>query len=72
MLVVSRRNLLALLVKLDGHPSDSFCMIGGGSEAPGFFLKAEPDEVHYAYRPFGLMHPSTERAMKDGHNEDSD
>lgn len=64
-LVVSRRNLLALLVKLDGHPPDSFCTISGGREAEGFVLEAEPDEVHYARRPFGVMHEETEAAMRE-------
>ena len=29
-IVLSRRNLLALLAKLDGHPPDSACAIAGG------------------------------------------
>lgn len=57
-LVVSRRNLLALLAKLDGYPENSRCAIqhpGGG-----IILKAEEDEVHYAKRPAGQMIADTE------------
>lgn len=65
-LVVSRRNLLTLLAKLEGYPEESACTIIGGIEAPGFILRAEPDEVHYAARPFGVMHEETEQALTGG------
>jgi len=68
-LILSRRNLLSLLAKLDGHPPDSACIIGGGTDALGFFVKAEEDDVHYAdrgYPKWGEMHPDTEEAMKRG------
>lgn len=68
-IVVSRRNLLALLAKLDGSPEDSARVIGkmdvvGG---PQVWLKAETDEEHYGSRPYGPgpMHPDTERRMQD-------
>jgi hypothetical protein len=63
-LVVSRRNLLSLLAKLDGSPSHSACTIMYG----GFRLTAEENDVHYAHperdlpHP-GAMHPDTERAL---------
>ena len=67
--ILSRRNLTSLLAKLDGHPPDSACTIGGGDDAPGLFVKAEEDDVHYASRvvpvgtaKYGPMHPSTETA----------
>lgn len=63
ILVLSRRNLRTLLAKLDGAPTGSACAILGGDEAPGFIVKAEEDEVHYAERPAGLMHPDTEAAL---------
>lgn len=66
ILVVSRRNLLTLLAKLDGSPPRSACTLRGGQEAPGFYLRAEPDEVHYADRPFGIMHEETERVLQGG------
>lgn len=50
LVVLSRRNLLTLLAKLDGHPPNSACTIGGGTDAPGLFVKAEEDDVHYASR----------------------
>jgi len=62
--VLSRRNLLALLAKLDGHPPESACTITfpGTSEEPGLVVVAEPDAVHYQSRPTpsGPMHPDTE------------
>lgn len=58
--VLSRRNLLALLTKLDGHPHGSMCMIAGGDDAPGLIVKAEEDDVHYKNRPAGRMHDDTE------------
>lgn len=68
--MLSRRNLLTLLAKLDGHPPNSACMIGGGSDAPKLWLMAEEDDVHYKDRPvhegvtkFGPMHPETEAAL---------
>jgi hypothetical protein len=57
---LSRRNLMALLVKLDGWPTDSECSITLGQ----LLVHAEPDEVHYADRPpAGAMHPLTEEAI---------
>ena len=60
--VLSRRNLLSLLAKLDGHPPDSACTIVGGTDtAPGYAVRAEEDGVHYYGRPpGGEMHPDTE------------
>lgn len=62
-IVLSRRNLVALLAKLDGFPSASACTIGGGSEAPGVYVRAEEDDVHYRYRAAGRMHPDTEEKI---------
>lgn len=63
-LVLSRRNLLTLLMKLDGYPPWSLCTITGGEDALGFIVTAEEDEVHYATRPAGLMIPETEAALR--------
>ncbi len=70
-ITLSRRNLLSLLAKLDGHPPDSACMIGGGADALGFYVKAEEDDVHYAdrvvppgWKPYGVMHQETEEAIR--------
>ena len=67
---VSRRNLLTLLAKLDGHPSDSACSIECPNMYPYTLLVAEEDDVHYSHlsrgeevdRP-GRMHPDTEAAV---------
>jgi hypothetical protein len=71
-LVLSRRNLLTLLAKLDGHPVNSACTIGGGDDALGYFVRAEEDEVHYAEREvpagmpkWGPMHPATEAVLRE-------
>lgn len=58
--VLSRRNLLALLAKLDGHPPNSLCSIDGGADAPGFMVTAEEDHFHYRDRPAGEMIEETE------------
>ena len=63
VIVLSRRNLLALLAKLDGHPEGSACTIAGGADAPGFLVRAEEDDVHYADRAPGRMHPETEARL---------
>lgn len=62
-LVLSRRNLLALLAKLDGYPKESALTILGGDDAPGFLVSAEEDDVHYASRRAGVMHPDTEEVI---------
>lgn len=55
-LVLSRRNLQALLNKLD-RP-DSARTLVGGTRAPGVVIKAEEDQQHYADVPFaGPVHP---------------
>lgn len=63
-LVVSRRNLLALLAQLDGHTPHRVPAILGGEEAPGIVLQAEEDEVHYASRSFGVMSKQTEERLQ--------
>lgn len=62
---VSRRNLLALLAKLDGHPHESFCTIIGPTMYPPTVLTAEENEQHYSDLdrlgvPQDPMHPETE------------
>lgn len=58
---LTRRNLNALLAKLDGNPPNSACTI----LAPGstFFVKAVEDSEHYTDRRAGIMHPDTEAAL---------
>ena len=64
--VLSRRNLLSLIAKLDGFPAHSVCTIIGGDEAPGLVVKAEEDERHYLMRPAGPMHYATELRLMEG------
>lgn len=71
LLVVSRRNLLSLLAKLDGHPPGSMCTIGSprDSDSPPVWLKAEEDDVHYSHpsregAPPGPMHSDTEAMLR--------
>lgn len=69
--VLSRRNLTALLAKLDGFPRESSCALYRWHSDCRTMLvvKAEPDDIHYAnperlsQRP-GEMHPKTEAEIK--------
>ena len=63
--VLSRRNLLSLLAKLDGYPTNSARTILGGEAAPGLVVKAEDDAEHYGRRGYepGPMHPDTEAVL---------
>lgn len=70
---LSRRNLLALLAKLDGHPPDSRCTIGSPSTTEYFLITAEEDDVHYEHASrettrgmAGPMHPDTEEHIRVG------
>lgn len=65
---LSRRNLLTLLAKLDGHPPDSAAMIFKYSDdlLETIYVAAEEDAVHYTDREPGEMHPATERAVLRG------
>lgn len=55
-IVLSRRNLLALLHKLD-MPGSSCTLVAPGGE---FVVSAENDIEHYDGRHYGEMHPDTE------------
>lgn len=54
--VLSRRNILALLAKLDGHPAGSSLSISKGRT----MITAQEDAEHYGNRTPGPMHPDTE------------
>lgn len=56
---LTRRNLRALLTKLDGFPAGSACTIMDGR----VFVRAVEDEVHYAGRKPGPMHGDTEAKL---------
>lgn len=65
---LSKRNLLALLTKLDMPGSK--CTITSREAPAGWMLsvRSESDERHYDKRPFapGRMHPITEEAIREG------
>jgi hypothetical protein len=62
---LSRRNLLSLLAKLDGHPPNSACTIDRNIRETDLVVVAQEDEDHYADRQVarGIMHPDTEEAI---------
>ena len=67
--VLSRRNLLTLLAKLDGFPPNSSCYLAFFDyEIPALFVRAESDAEHYGRRdtPPGPMHPATEERIRQG------
>lgn len=68
VIVLSRRNLRAMLAKLDGHPPRSYCtLIKDDDEGgPRLILIAEDDARHYSGRgyPPGELDPATEEAMQ--------
>ncbi len=57
---LSRRNLLALLAKLDDHPQGSSRSICLGD----LVVTAEEDAEHYRERSPGRMHHETEKQME--------
>jgi hypothetical protein len=73
--IFSRRNLLTLLAKLDGHPPNSACKIGAPPMYGHYWARVEEDDVHYAHSdrdepgvglmPAGRMHPETEHGIRD-------
>lgn len=56
VLTLSRRNLRALLSKLD-WPESARTLVSPDRD---FIVRAEEDDVHYAGRTPGPMHPRTE------------
>lgn len=66
--VLSRRNLLALLAKLDGFPPDSAntILFPGDEAQPTLVVRAESDDRHYGRREAGAgpMHPATESRLR--------
>ena len=67
VVILSRRNLKALLAKLDGHPTDSHCEIYKDFASGRLYVRADEDGPHYSHTEShtpGLMHPETEEAIK--------
>ena len=70
--VLSRRNLLTLLTKLDVewsektiHSMNAFNHEGEPIHDLSVYVKAEGDYEHYGDRTPGPVHPETERALKN-------
>lgn len=63
--VLSRRNVLSLLAKLDGYPAGSAATLISSDDQPTVIVHAEEDKLHYAKmgRAPGPMHPTTEQAI---------
>ena len=59
-IILSRRNLLSLLHKLD-KPGSARCLVDGRS---GFCVIVEKDPIHYQGRTPGEMTPDTEEFVK--------
>jgi len=65
--MLSRRNLLALLAKLDGFPVESRATLLAPTMYGRFSVSAEEDDTHYAHQSRGVhrneagaLHPATE------------
>lgn len=69
---LSRRNLLALLQKLDAMGDSACTVLRWCDNGWHVVVTAEPDEIHYAGRAPGSMHPVTETALDRGWAPDDD
>ena len=58
---LTRRNLKALLAKLDGNPPNSACTLVDRTNAA--YVKAVEDVEHYADRAPGALHEDTAKAL---------
>ena len=65
-LELTRRNLTALLAKLDGHPPNSACTLIDPDNK--IVVRAVEDEAHYTDRPPGELHSDTAQFI--GHTTD--
>ena len=70
IITLSRRNLLALLTKLEHPDSHKGIFMEHAHGDATLWVFAEDDDTHYADRPYGPgpMHPTTERDITS-HNE---
>jgi len=66
VVVLSRRNLLTLLAKLDDRPKGSTKQIAKAEFIGDVVIKAEEDDTHYKGRKPGRMHHETEIAIAEG------
>jgi hypothetical protein len=62
---LTRRNLEALLAKLDGNPPNSRCTLI--DETDTMFVKAVENAEHYTARLPGAVHRATCEAMGEKH-----
>lgn len=64
-ITLSRRNLLALLQKVDLPPGESHCMLVRVCDSgQRVVVRAEPDDVHYTNRPPGAMRDDAEQFIE--------
>ena len=59
---LSRRNLLALLAKLNGSPPDSACTLIDSDH--NIMVKAVENAAHYSHRAPGMLHEDTQEAIE--------
>jgi hypothetical protein len=57
---LTRRNLEALLAKLDGYPANSACTLFSPGAGPSIYVKAVENAEHYSDRRPGALHEDTE------------
>jgi hypothetical protein len=63
-LELTRRNLTALLAKLDGHPPNSRCTLIDPNYK--IIVKAVEDAEHYSDRSPGPLHAETDEFLQEG------
>jgi len=63
-ITLSRRNLLSLLHKLE-MPGSARTIVKYSEDGEEVYVIAETDEIVYADRPPGNMHPETEQFVQD-------
>ena len=69
--VLSRRNVLALLAKASGWPRGSTGVLTrpGAPARPLLVVRIEPDDVHYTSRQPGAMHRATVAFIAASNND---
>ena len=68
LVVLSRRNLLALLAKLDGYPQESRATLARQTDAGLIVVQAVDDKSHYGEREPGALHSETEDLLVEAHD----
>lgn len=65
--VLSKRNLLALLAKVDDPDSAKTIFMESAADGKTLWVRVEPDIVHYEDRPYGpgRMHHKAEKFIEE-------